>query len=60
MSNFWKSLNRVANDQLSTLGYLPSATESRIGTKKQLTDSRECASRERKRKTPWPRLATLR
>ena len=63
MNTFWKNLNRLAQDQLFTRGYLAPGTAAEIAAKRQASEAHECSGAVqelRERKRPWPRLAAFR
>ena len=63
MSTFWKNVNRVAQDQLFTRGYLAPATALAMAAKRQASEDADhhgTTMQKRERKSPWPRLAALR
>lgn len=59
MSNFWRSLNRISQDQLFAGGYLSPGAAAKIMEKREREDGRkECDSCTDGHQTHWPRLAT--
>jgi hypothetical protein len=63
MATFWKNLNRLAQDQLFTRGYLAPSTAAAIAAKRQASEAPECSGATHEpcsSKRPWPRLAALR
>jgi len=62
MTMFWKNLNRLAQDQLFTRGYLAPSAVAEIAARREAQDAGECKSiaNQKSRRRPWPRLAAFR
>jgi hypothetical protein len=59
MTNFWKNLHRMTQDQMFTHGYLAPRIAVEIAAKRQAQDARPCNDNCRN-SAPWPRLAAVR
>jgi hypothetical protein len=63
MSTFWKGLQRLAQDQLFTHGYLARGTAMRIAQRRAasvVSEDAKPVSAQTTRRAAWPRLSAMR